>query len=412
MRDRGMLAAAGALLLLCGTTRITARTSAPRRGDAPSPAKAALRTPEDAGELFVDPHKGRDAADGSEKRPLRSISAAIARLPDPVTRSVTIHLAAGAYDTTGGADMPGRSLVLWRRMRPGASVRLAGPEEGEPAVLAWNGDRHMVEAHEGTWELARLQVGSFSSEQRRGVTVHGPARVVLEDVAFRLRSDSDAGIWAVDGGRVELRGAIRLNEHLAGKEAKAIDESFCGILASDGGVVEYADSRGSLELGNGNLSARYYGSIRLGCASARVTCWTGSNNLTVNNGGRIDLRNTPIVLRACSRSNVPIGLEDDGHVLAEDARITIVGPNDSAIALQKASVLACNDIDLQGEFEYALWGTSGSVFVGRFLGDVPKVRARTGASLHIEKIGGKLVGPVTAESGGVVSLPDRVVRSE
>jgi hypothetical protein len=361
-------------------------------------------------ELFVDPERGRDGADGSELRPLRSISAALARVPDPVLESATIRLAAGEHETTGGEAMPERSLVLWRRMRPGARVRIVGPEEGEPAVLAWQGERHMVEVHEGEWELARLQVGSFSTEQRRGVTVHGPARASLRDVTFRLRSHSDAGIWAVDGGRVALRGRIALNEQLAGEE---VEESFCGVLATDGGVVEFDEREGSsLVLGNGSLSVRYYGSIRLGCERAEITCWTESNVLTVNNGGRIDLRNTPTVLRARSRSNVAIGLEHDGHVLAEDAKITIVGPNDAAIALQKASTFTCNDIELVGAFDQALWATSGSMFVGRFLGDVTGLEARTGASVHVEKIGGKLEGPVVARSGGLVSLPDRTVRSE
>ncbi len=52
------------------------------------------------------------------------------------------------------------------------------------------------------------------------------------------------------------------------------------------------------------------------------------------------------------------------------------------------------------------------MFVGRFLGDVARLEASTGAGIHVEKIGGKLVGRVVAKSGGVVSLPDRTVHSE
>ncbi len=70
----------------------------------------------------------------------------------------------------------------------------------------------MVDVREGEWRFERLQIGSFAEGQRRGVYVRGPARVVLEDVSFRLRSDSDIGIRAEDGGRVSLRGNIRLNE--------------------------------------------------------------------------------------------------------------------------------------------------------------------------------------------------------
>ena len=373
-----------------------------KAGAGPSPS-----APE---EIHVDPRKGRDSSPGSRGRPLKTISAALARLPDPLHESVTIRLAAGTYDSTGGQGMPERTLELMVRMRPGVSVRLAGPEEGEPAILAWRGERNMIDLREGSWRLSHLQIGSFSTSQRRGLTATGPGRAHLEDVRFRLRSHSDAGIWATAAGRVSLRGAIELNEHL---HEEAEEETFCGILATDGGVVEFDQREGSsLSLGNGNLSVRSYGSIRLGCEKARITCWTKSTNIAVNNGGRIDLRNTPTVLRAHLESNTPLGLEHDGHVLAEDAKITFQGSNHSAIALQKASTFTCNDIALEGEFGHALWASSGSMFVGRFLGDVPKVEARTGASVHIEKVGGRFVGPAVARSGGLISLPDRTVRSD
>ena len=52
---------------------------------------------------------------------------------------------------------------------------------------------------------------------------------------------------------------------------------------------------------------------------------------------------------------------------------------------------------------------SGSTFVGRFLSDVTQVEAHTGASVHIEATAGEVKGPVVVSSGGIVSLPDRVV---
>jgi hypothetical protein len=355
-------------------------------------------------ELWVDPARGKDRAPGDQRRPLQTLAAAIARLPDPLAQSATIHLAAGAHELAGDSDI---TLALMRRMRPGVAVRIAGARGGEPSVLAWPAHT-LVIATEGTWQLENVQIGAFATSQRRGVEVIGPGHVELRDVTFRLRSHSDAAIWARYGGRATLHGRIAVNEHL---HDAAEDETFSGLLATEHGVIEWGDrDDSSLELGNGSLSVRTYGMIRLGCARARVTCWTKSNNLTVNNGGRIDLLNTPIVLRAHLRNNTPIGLEHDGHILAEDAKITISGPNDSAIALQKASTLTCNDIALDGEFEYAIWASSGSMFVGRFLTDIHKVEASTGAGIHIEKVAGEVLGPVTAKSGGVVSLPDRVVR--
>jgi hypothetical protein len=166
----------------------------------------------------------------------------------------------------------------------------------------------------------------------------------------------------------------------------------------------------SLELGNGSLQASYYGCIRLGCATARITCWTDSNNLGVNNGGRVDLQDTATTLCARKRSNIAVGPEHDGHLLAEGAHLVIEGDNDCAIALQKASTFTCNDIELKGTFRKTVWALSGSTFVGRFLGDVTQVEAHTGAGVHIEKVAGRIVGPLIAESGGVISLPDGTVR--
>ncbi len=211
--------------------------------------------------------------------------------------------------------------------------------------------------------------------------------------------------------QARLWGAIRLNDHL---HDSAPDESFCGIIATDHGLVRFVERRGaSLELGNGSLSVGYYGCIRLGCETARITSWAEqSNNLAINNGGRIDLHNTTVTLRAKHRRNTPIGLEHDGHILGEDAHVIIEGENDSAIALQKASTFTCNDIELRGKFEYDLWASSGSMFVGRFLTDVGRIEASTGASINIEKIKGKLIGPVIAKRTGTISLPDRNVYSK
>ena len=52
------------------------------------------------------------------------------------------------------------------------------------------------------------------------------------------------------------------------------------------------------------------------------------------------------------------------------------------------------------------------MFVGRFLTDVTRVYATTGASINIEAVDGQIIGPVLAEHCGVVSLPDRNVFSD
>lgn len=363
--------------------------------------------------LHVNPTRGDDKNVGNEGHPLKSISAAIALLPDPLARTVTIKLAPGEYRDTGGSGMATDRFELMRRMRPGVHVLLVGnrDDKGNATTLAWEGGSAMVYVCEGDWRLENVQIGTSTTRQRRGVHVTGPTHVALKNVAFRTRSQSDAGIHAERGGKVSLYGDIRLNEHLHDRGG---EETFCGIVATDHGVVEFRERESaSLDMGNGSLSVSYYGVIGLGCKTARITSWgEQSNTLAVNNSGRIDLHGTQVVLQAKQRKNTPIGLEHDGHILGEGARVTIQGENDMAIALQKASTFTCNDIELRGTFDYTIWASSGSMFVGRFLGDVGHIEATTGANINIEKAAGKINGPVEANHCGTISLPDRNVVSK
>lgn len=370
--------------------------------------------PDPPGDLYVDAARGDDDDAGDERRPLKSLSAALARLPEPLRRSVTVHCRGGRYETTGGHAMADNCLQLMHRMRPGVHVRIVGEADDDaPPVLAWEGGVAMIDVREGEWRLENLHIGSGSLRQRRGVMVAGPAHAALADVTIRTRSHSDAGILACRGGLVSLYGAIRLNEHL---HDRADDETFCGIVAEDHGQVRFAQREGSsLDIGNGSLLASYYGVIRLGCETARITSWgEQSNNLAINNGGRIDLHNTTTTLVAKQPRNTPVGLEHDGHILAEGAHLVIEGANDNAIVLQKSSTLTCNDVELRGKFQTALSAMSGSMFVGRFIGDVPGLAASTSASINVEELkgGGRITGPVAATRGAVVTLPDRTVRSE
>jgi hypothetical protein len=375
----------------------------PGRNRAPRGVTSVLK------DLYVDPARGQDDAPGTRSRPLATISAAVARLPDPLEKPVTISLAPATYDTTGGHGMSEGSLALMRRMRPGASVRIVGPEGGPPdrCVLGWEKGPRLIDVREGDWAIENVQIGTGLKRQDRQVVVTGPACLTLNNVAVRMSSQSAPGILAQRGGCVLLRGAIRLNDHVGDKPG---EDSFCGIEATDHGLVRFIERDGaSLVLGNGNLDVSYYGVIRLGCETARITCHhEQANNLAVNNSGRIDLKNTETTLIATNERNTPIGLEHDGHILAEGAHIIIKGRNKNAIALQKASTLTCNDIELDGEFPTAIWASSGSMFVGRFLGDINRVDATTGANINIEemKAGGKIRGPVTARRGAVISLPN------
>ena len=402
---RGLLVAAGLAVAAGGYAHMHASANAQRREEL-------RQLPLPPERLFVDPVRGRDTGPGTKEAPLATLAAALARLPDPVAHSVTIELTGGRYDAVGTADSEARSLGLMCRMRPGTTVKIIGrpDQKGRPPVLAWEGSP-LVDAREGDWWLENVQIGSGSVQQRRGVMVSGTAHVTVKDVTFRTRSVSDAGIYVERGGQVLLRGTIRLNEHL---HEQGGEETFCGIIATTHGIVRFAERQGaSLDIGNGSLSASYYGIIRLGCETARITSWSEqSNNLAINNSGRIDLHDTTVRLCARQKRNTPIGLEHDGHILGEGARVIIEGENNMAVALQKASTFTCNALELRGKFEYCLWATSGSMFVGRFLTDVGQVEATTGANINIEKIDGKLLGPAVAKHCGTISLPDRNVFSE
>jgi hypothetical protein len=371
--------------------------------DATNPSAGAQTT-----SLWVDAQRGREGANGTQASPCRSLSQALALLPETLIEPVTIQVASGDYATTGGRNMPAERLELMLRMRPGVMVRIIGVRSADGTLprLAWEGGSAMVVATEGEWWIENVQIGTGTTRQRRGVMVTGPAQVTLKDITFRTRSQSDAAIYAERGGLVSLRGAIRINEHL---HENAPEESFAGIIAIDHGIVRFADSDGaSLDMGNGSLAVSYYGCIGLGCKTARITSWgEQSNTLAVDNSGRIDLHNTTTTLAAKRKRNTPIGLEHDGHILAEGARIVIVGENDMAIALQKASTLTCNDIELRGVFGKSLWATSGSMFVGRFRTDVSELSADTSARINVEELDGKIRGEVIARRCGMISLPDR-----
>jgi hypothetical protein len=359
--------------------------------------------------LWVNAERGRHGASGEEDTPCPSLAEAIERLPETLSQSVTIHVAPGIYSNSGGEKLHDDRLGLMRRMRPGVSVRIIGVSAADGAVpqLNWEGGGlPMILVCDGEWWIENVQIGSGSLRQRRGVMVTTSAQVTLKDVTFRTRSQSDAAIYAERDGLALLRGAIRINEHL---HNEAPDESFAGIVATDHGIVRFAESqRALLDIGNGSLSASYYGCIGLGCETAQITSWgEQSNTLAINNGGRIDLRNTATTIRAKRRHNTPIGLEHDGHILAEGAHIVIEGENEMAIALQKASTLTCNDIELRGTFGKTIWASSGSMFVGRFLTDISDVSADTGAQINIERINGTILGNVSANRCATIALPDR-----
>jgi hypothetical protein len=202
-----------------------------------------------------------------------------------------------------------------------------------------------------------------------------------------------------------LFGAIELNEDLHDKRIG--EENFCGILATDHGTVQYQQTKGaSLSLGNGRLGASYYGCVRLGCESARITSWTTSNNISIACSGRVDLHGTRTHLRGHHPENSLIGPEDDGHILAENTHVILESLGcRNALYLQKASKVFGGPFEIQGKFDHTIVAMSGSVFGGTVKGAVSNVEAHTGGQIFLEH-GSNMPRTARGALGGMVVLPD------
>jgi hypothetical protein len=356
----------------------------------------------EAATLYVDAGRGNDSAAGTEAAPLQTLHAAVKRLPPRIEDDHTIILAEGSYTPPAGEAA---ALELSRPMRDGAMVRVTG--KGGPVILNWRApEKAMVSVTQGRWWLETVQIGSRHGDQHGGLRVSGPALLELHSVRIRTGHPEVPGLRVTRGGMVLLYGHIELNEDL--HEDRGRGESFCGIVAEYGGVVRFEHrENASLSIGNGSLSAKYYGVIELGCSTARISSWHDQANvIAVNNSGRVDFHSTRAVLTARDPRNTPIGLEDDGHVLAEGAPITITGcTNGNAIVLQKASSFFCNDVTLQGPFKSALLCMSGSTLLVGIIGDLNGGEVTTGGRIILEKCTGRLTRPIEVRNEGVVVKP-------
>ena len=256
-----------------------------------------------ADDFYVDPVSGSDTATGTRSNPFRTVSAALARVPEVVATSFAIHLAPGTAPSTGAHGVPSGTLVLDRRTRRTSdsvvdvSVHFCGegPGFGVPAepgqvVLDW-GSTPLVEVKAGVWYFENVQLANRScSGSQQGLTVYGSESLVhLKAVRIRTGCHSGPGILASRSAEVRLYGAIELNEDL---HDLAVAGSFCGIIAEYHAAVRFADARVP-EPGQRVVECQVYGTIELGGAWARITSWGDQSNcLAVNNSGRIDLHST------------------------------------------------------------------------------------------------------------------------
>lgn len=361
-------------------------------------ASFAAQEPAPPADLHVDPVEGDDGNSGTAARPLKTLGGAVAKLPAEIRMPVTVHLKNGKY-AESGREQPAGWLVLDRAMWPEVSVTFAGP-----GVLDWEGGDVLVLATRGRWAFRGVQLGTGRKRQRNGFACEGPALLELRDVRVRTSSFEGAGILARRGGRVHLAGTIGLNEEF---HDKAPEESFCSILAEDHGVVRFTERDGaSLSMGNGSLRARYYGVIRLGCQTARVTTWAMSNAASIGNSGRIDFQGTATVLKATNPRNTPIGPEDDGHLMAEDTPLVLEGcDNDWAVMLQKSSAFFATNLTLKGKFRNGIHVGSGSVFAGVVKGELGSLRAVSGGHLTLQDGSARPKGSSSVAEGGTITLP-------
>ena len=363
--------------------------------------------------IYIDPVLGDDTQDGTEARPRKTISAALSLLPEEIAADVTVHLKPGNYTTTGASAMPDNYLVLRRRMWPGVTVQILGDGGAtNRAVLDWSGREFLVLVLEGQWSLANLQIGTRRAGQSEGLGVEGPGLTIVRDVRIRTGAGQAAGLLARRAGRIHLYGTIEMNEDL--HDAGGAATNVCMIWAKDHGTIQFMQSVGaSLSMGNGQLAASSYGSVGLGCGWARITSWTTGNNIAIACSGRVDLHGTETTLRGRHPDNGLIGLEDDGHVLAENTHVILesLGCRD-AIYLQKASMVFGGPFEVRGAFTNTVVAMSGSVFAGTVTGAVSHVEAHTGAHITLEH-GSSMPRTARGYLGGTVVLPnDRVLIEE
>ena len=173
--------------------------------------------------IYVDGTTGNDRNAGKINNPLKTINAAVKRLPRTINKFVTIHIAAGNYRTTGGMGLDAERLELNRPMHKNARVRIVGntvdfdqPAGAGSVLLNWQTQSRdfLIVATQGHWTLENIQVGSRQSGQRRGIAVTGPAMLELRDDRIHTIGQKGPGICARYGGRIHLFGNIELNDDL------------------------------------------------------------------------------------------------------------------------------------------------------------------------------------------------------
>ncbi len=381
-----------------------------------------ILTPGFAKNIHVDARRGNDQNPGTRQAPLRTIHEAVSRLPDKLDGPVgtMIYVYPGRYQQVDIEDRQHAVLELNRSMSVNQMVLIRGvgldghvPAKLGEVIFDWQPESKpglsgfFIDVRNGNWRLENIQVGTRREGNRLGINVTGPGQVHLENISVRTSSKQGAGLMAQHNGQMYLYGFIGLNEDV--KTGENRDKTFASIRAEYGGLIKCRPKKGSsLVLGNGNLTVTYYGMIELGCETASISSWHyQANPIAANNSGRVDLHNTTTTLTAHNSRNTPIGLEHDGHVLAEGAHIIIEGKNNNnAIVLQKSSTLFCNDVEIRGNVKQDLMAYSDSTLLVGILGDLDGVRATTGATVIVEKCTGAIGGALRADSLGKVVLPD------
>lgn len=190
-------------------------------------------------------------------------------------------------------------------------------------------------------------------------------------------------VLASQGARIELERMVSINQDLAASGGTT--DNFGPLSAYEGGYVKFIGERENNELviGNGRLDAQRGGTIELLCKAAAITCWSehsGNQAMSINDGGRIFFRGTPVTLTMMANQGA-VGFEVDGTCLAEGATLSIVNNSgqtiSNAITLQKESNFYVGTIAFagRGTFENSAVVHSGSRLVANSMtGDSGMVR--------------------------------------
>jgi hypothetical protein len=349
--------------------------------------------------IYVHPSDGKDSHNGLRPNaPKRSIQSALSSIPEGALReSYEILLAEGTYTGTGGEGIAAAQIYLERSMSEfgrdfqitirGMRSDFSAPAAIGKVVLDFESSAALIMVKGGRYSLQDIQIGNRSryGQTQIGVCAIGfDSEVTMRNVRIRTTSQSAGSIDAEDGAVINLAGTIEINEDLHKAPDGSGDNTFSGISASYSAIIRTVERGTKISIGNGNFSVSYYGTVQVQDSEASITSWTVSNCFAANNSGLIDISRSAVTLKKRERRNVLIGPEDDGHIIADGATISLANDEfENNIYLQKGSTLKGGIVRVTGRAKGIIHASSGSRMAATLEGVWESINVTTGARIML-----------------------------